>query len=213
MWDKLLKYCQNNPIIILVSNPVDLLTYFSYKYTGFSKNKIIGSGTVLDTARFAYYLSQYSNININNIQTSIIGEHGDSCVPSWSLTKIGDINFYDYNNLNILDKKDNNILDELYIKTRDAGRDTFRKKGATCYGISVSVAKIIESLSQEEDSILPISSVFEGEFGIKDICLSVPTILSLKGVGKILKTPFSEEEIKNLIKSSEILKKVYNNFC
>ncbi|MCD8091082.1 MAG: L-lactate dehydrogenase [Clostridiales bacterium] len=198
------KYCSDDTIIMVVSNPVDILTYVTYKLSGFSKRKVFGSGTVLDTARLKYIIGEHTNIDARNVHTYIIGEHGDSEVATWSLTRIAGLPIEEYCKWGECDV--NCCREDFYHQTKNAAYEIINKKGATYYAIALAVRRICEAVIGNENTILPISSVFEGEYGIKDIALSVPTIVNSKGAGKILELPFSEEETAALKNSAETLK-------
>ncbi len=207
IFDNLTKYCNEDTIFLILTNPVDILTYITLKITGFTKNKVISSGTVLDTARLKYLIGEHTNVDVRNVHTYVVGEHGDSEVAAWSLTTIAGINLDEY--CNICQKCNNNMKicrDEFYNKTKTAAYEIIERKGATYYAIALAVRRIIESISGNENSILTVSSLLEGEYGIKDICLSVPSIVNKNGVDKILEVPLSDSEIKDLQKSALILK-------
>ncbi|MCL2663048.1 MAG: L-lactate dehydrogenase [Oscillospiraceae bacterium] len=211
--NKSLKYCDSNTIIMVVTNPVDILTYVAQKVSGFPKNTVIGSGTVLDTARLKYLIGEYTGIDPRNVHSYIIGEHGDTEVAAWSMTTIAGISLEDYCGICKLcgDEKAGGIRickDEFYVKTRDAAYHIIEKKGATYYAIALSVRRIVESIIGNENSILTVSSLLEGEYGIRDICLSVPTVVNSRGADGILELPFSEDECKALTASADTLSKL-----
>ncbi|MCD8238729.1 MAG: L-lactate dehydrogenase [Clostridiales bacterium] len=204
--DEIVKYCTDDTILMVVSNPVDILTYVTYKLSGFSKRKVFGSGTVLDTARLKYIIGEHTNIDARNVHTYIIGEHGDSEVPTWSLTRLAGLTIEDYC-LKCGSCDDINCCkDDFYHETKNAAYEIISKKGATYYAIALAVRRICEAIIGDENSILPLSGVFEGEYGIKDICLSVPTVVNANGASRILELPFSDVEIAALKNSSETLK-------
>ncbi len=203
------KYCEDDTILLVVSNPVDILTYVTYRLSGFSKRKVIGSGTVLDTARLKYIIGEHTNIDARNVHTYIIGEHGDSEVPTWSLTRLAGLPIDEYC-LKCGDCDDINCCkDDFYHETKNAAYEIINKKGATYYAIALAVRRICEAIIGNENTILPLSSVFEGEYGIKDICLSVPTIVNSQGASRILELPFSNDEVAALKNSADMLK----GFC
>ncbi len=206
--DNVLKYCHDDTILMVVTNPVDILTYITYKMSGFSKRHVIGSGTVLDTARLKYLLGEHTNVDVRNVHTYIIGEHGDSEVAAWSVTNVAGMEIEDYcgatGSCDCLEV----CKDTFYHKTRDAAYDIIQKKGATYYAIALAVRRIVESIIGNENSILTVSSLFEGEYGISDICLSAPTIVGSDGAEKILEIEFSDEEIQGLKNSANTLKEL-----
>ncbi len=206
--DSVLKYCNDDTILMVVTNPVDILTYITYRISGFSKKHVIGSGTVLDTARLKYLLGEHTNIDVRNVHTYIIGEHGDSEVAAWSVTNVAGMSVDEYcNNSGSCDSMEI-CKESFYNKTKNAAYEIIEKKGATYYAIALAVRRIVESIIGNENSILTISSLFEGEYGIRDICLSAPTIVGSDGAEHILEVDFSEEELEGLKRSSQTLKQL-----
>lgn len=206
---EIMKYCSDDTLLMVVTNPVDILTYITYKISGFPKNRVIGSGTVLDTSRLKYLIGENANIDKRNVHTYIIGEHGDSEVAAWSVTGIAGMNIDEYC------KSGKCICDsickeEYFSKTKNAAYEIIKKKGSTYYAIALAVKRIAECIIGDENSILTVSSLLEGEYGISDICLSVPTIVSSKGAERILSVDFSDEEIKGLRSSAQELKRLAN---
>lgn len=197
----ILRYCHDDTILQVVTNPVDILTYITYKISGFSKHNVFGSGTVLDTSRLKYLIGEKANVDVRNVHTYIIGEHGDSEVPAWSVTNVAGMSVEDY-----CGDPHNNYKNEFYHKTKNAAYEIISKKGATYYAIALAVKRIVESIIGDENSILTISSLFDGEYGISDICLSVPTVVGANGAEKIIEIDFSDEEISGLKKSADMLK-------
>ncbi|MEE1014224.1 MAG: L-lactate dehydrogenase [Clostridia bacterium] len=206
--DNVLKYCHDDTILMVVTNPVDILTYITYKMSGFSKKHVIGSGTVLDTARLKYLLGEHTNVDVRNVHTYIIGEHGDSEVAAWSVTNVAGMSVDSYcANTGCCDSLQI-CKDTFYNKTRNAAYEIIDKKGSTYYAIALAVRRIVESIIGNENSILTVSSLFEGEYGISDVCLSAPTIVGSDGAEQILEIHFSEDEIEGLRKSSQTLKQL-----
>ena len=206
--DNVLKYCHDDTILMVVTNPVDILTYITYRMSGFSKKHVIGSGTVLDTARLKYLLGEHTNVDVRNVHTYIIGEHGDSEVAAWSVTNVAGMEIEQYcansgccNSMQI-------CKDNFYTKTKDAAYEIIDKKGSTYYAIALAVRRIVESIIGNENSILTVSSLFEGEYGISDVCLSAPTIVGSDGAEQILEINFSDDEIKGLQESADGLRQL-----
>ncbi len=206
--ENILKYCNNDTTILVVTNPVDILTYVTYKLAGFSKNKVFGSGTVLDTSRLKYLIGQHTNVDPRNVHTFIIGEHGDTEVPAWSITTISGIPIHMYCNICKGCDEVKLCKEEFHKKTKNAAYEIIEKKGATYYAIALAVRRIIEAIIGNENSILTVSSLLENEYEINDICLSVPTIVNANGAQRILEAPFAEKEIADLKKSAETLKQL-----
>lgn len=191
------------PILLVVSNPVDILTYITYKLSGWPVKRVIGSGTVLDTSRLKYLLSSHTGIDARNIHTYVIGEHGDSEIAAWSATKIGGLSVEEYcNDCNeCSDKKMEYMLDDV----RGAAYEIIKKKGATFYAIALAVERIVSAIINDEHSILTVSSVLENEYGISNVCLSVPTVVGGDGIIRVIETPLDEAETEGLKNSAQTL--------
>lgn len=202
--ENIMKYAPDDIILLTVSNPVDILSYITYKISGLPSNRVIGSGTVLDTSRLKYMLSHHTCIDARNCHTYIIGEHGDSEVAAWSITNIAGMSLQEIRDTNgkcsLLD------LENMYSKVVNAAYEIIRKKGATYYAIALAIERIVECIAGEENSFLTVSSVLNGQYGIKDVSLSVPTQLSGNGVEWIPEVSFSEDEIAGLHRSAEIMR-------
>ncbi len=197
-------------ILLVVTNPVDILTYVTYKLSGFPKNRVIGSGTVLDSARFKYMIGEHMGIDARNVHAYIIGEHGDTEVPTWSLASIAGVSMDDYckecNSCN-----SDNFKYETFENVKNAAYEIIDRKGATYYAVALAVRRIVEAIVRNENSILTVSSLLEGEYGLNDICLSIPSQLNLNGIERIINIPLSEEETRLLNKSAESLKQVISS--
>lgn len=204
--EEIQKYCDENTILMVVTNPVDILTYVTYKLSGFPKKNVIGSGTVLDTARLKYLLGAHTNVDVRNVHTYIIGEHGDSEVAAWSVTNVAGMSVDGYCQSSGSCDSLEVCRDNFYDKTRNAAYEIIQKKGATYYAIALAVRRIVESIIGNEHSILTVSSLFEGEYGISDICLSAPTIVGSEGAKQILEISFSDDELRRLRESADKLK-------
>lgn len=201
---EIVKYSPNS-ILLVVSNPVDILTHITYKLSGFPKNRVIGSGTVLDTSRLKYMLGDHFNLDAKSINTYIIGEHGDSEITAWSLTDIAGMPISPYCS-DVCGECDTELKQEIPEKVKNAAYEIINRKGYTNYAIGLSVARIVEAILRDENSILPVSSLFEGQYGISDIHLAIPTIINRDGAKKVLEMPLNEEEVKKLKESADILK-------
>ncbi|MCY6355873.1 L-lactate dehydrogenase [Clostridium sp. ZS2-4] len=190
---EVVKYSPNS-ILLVVANPVDILTYITYKLSGFPKERVIGSGTVLDTSRFKHLLGEYFNIDDRNIHTYIIGEHGDSEVATWSLTNIAGMNIDNYCD-NICKKYDELSKHKIHDDVKNAAYEVINRKGATYFAVGLAIKRIVEAILRDENSILTVSSLIEGQYGINDVCVGVPTIVGASGIKKILEVPLNEEEL------------------
>jgi L-lactate dehydrogenase len=199
----------NNPqgIILVATNPVDILTYVTLKLSGLPPKHVIGSGTILDTARFRYMLSQYYDIDPRSIHAFIIGEHGDSEVPVWSLANIAGMRLEDYCRVNGLPCSDDN-LEIIFTKTRDAAYQIIERKGATYYAIGAGLLRIVEAILRDQNTVLSISSLLTDYYGISDVCLSLPSVVDRGGVERILMMDLNEIEMIGLLESANILKKI-----
>ena len=198
------KYAPEDVILLMVTNPVDILTYATHKLSGIKRNQVLGSGTVLDTSRLKYMISKKTGIDARNCHTYIIGEHGDSEVAAWSVTNIGGMSMNEF--CRFTNKCDFSDLDDMYHSVKNAAYEIIEKKGATYYAIATAVARICECIAGDENSILTVSSVFDGQYGISDVALSVPTKVGGDGVENILEVPFSKEELRGLLDSAHTLK-------
>lgn len=196
-------------IYLVVSNPVDVLTYFTWKFSGFEREKVIGSGTVLDSARFRQLLAEHCQVAAQSVHAYIIGEHGDSEVPAWSLTNIAGIKIKEF--CPICQNHDCNnreALNEIFRQVTQAAYKIIAAKGATYYAIGLSLVTIVQAILRNEHRIMPVSSVLKDYYGIRDVALSVPTIVSSAGAGKILEVPLDPEEITALQNSAQVIKKI-----
>ena len=207
---KIMKYAPDDVILMTVTNPVDILTYVTYRLSGLKKNQVLGSGTVLDTSRLRYLISKKTGVDARNCHTYIIGEHGDSEVAAWSVTNIGGMTMHEF--CSYMGKCDINDREKMYQEVKNAAYEIISKKGATYYAIAVAVSRICEAIVGDENSILTVSGIFEGEYGIRDVALSVPTMVGMGGVERIFEVPFGREELKGLndsaAKLSELLREI-----
>lgn len=204
--DEIVKYCDKDTILLVVTNPVDVLTYLTYKLSGFPASKVIGSGTVLDTARLKYEIANHTKVDARNVHAYILGEHGDSSVVAWSHVNIAGMNAEKFcQNCNICG---NWSESSLYQNVKNSAYDIIIKKGATYYAIALAIEKIIESMIRDENSIITVSSFLDGQYGITDVCISVPAIVNASGIERVIELPLDEDEIIDLRKSGDIIKKM-----
>ena len=194
-------------ILLIVSNPVDILTYAALKLSGFPSNRVIGSGTVLDTARLKYLLSRHLDVDSRSVHAFIIGEHGDSELAVWSSANVSGIELNHFCE-QCGEFKHMETMQRLYEGVRDSAYHIIERKGATYYGIAMAVRRIAECILRDEHSVLPISSLIEGHYGLSDICMGVPTIVGSRGVKKVLDIPLNDEEQQKLLASADAIKKV-----
>ncbi len=198
-------------VILMTSNPVDILTQVALKRSGWPKNRVIGSGTVLDSARFRYLISQYCKVDVGNVHAYILGEHGDSEVAAWSMTHVagGSLDKYCPICGNCSDW--HGERERIVREVKESAYHIINYKGATYYGIGMSLARITGTILQDQDSVLTVSTYLEGEYGLDDVCLSVPCIVGQSGVKRIIQTELSHEEQTALEHSAQILKNGFSN--
>lgn len=197
-------------ILLVVTNPLDVMTYAALKLSGFPKNKVIGSGTALDTARLRFLLGDYLKIDPRNVHAYIIGEHGDTEVPVWSLANVAGIRLKDYCPLCGVEYS----IDEfskLFLRVRNAGYEIIERKGRTNYAVALALTKIVQSILRDENAILTVSTLLEDYHGVSDVCLSVPVVLGKDGVREIIKLPLDQQEVSDFQKSAGIITSVIDS--
>lgn len=192
-------------IILLVTNPVDILSYEAYRLSGFDSNRIIGSGTVLDSGRLKYLVGERLNVDHRNVHTFIIGEHGDSELAVWSSANISGIDLDDY--LHVCGARMGDLYG-MYESVVSSAYEIIRGKGATYYAIAQAALRIIRSIVRDENTILPVSALVSGQYGIDDVYLSVPCVVGKGGVKHILEIPLNDDENARLQKSAAQLRQV-----
>lgn len=194
-------------ILLIVANPVDILTYTALKLSGFEENRVIGSGTVLDTARLKTQLSEHLQVDSKSIHAFIIGEHGDSEIAAWSSSNVSGISLDDFCEMRG-HYHHKEATEEIAEKVKNSAYEIIEKKRATYYGIAMAVKRICEVIIRDEKSILPISSMMHGEYGIDDVVLSMPAIVGKNGLETKVPIELDEEEQAALKKSAATLKEV-----
>lgn len=190
-------------IIIVVTNPVDILTYFLQNNFDYPKEKIIGTGTILDTARFVRILGKKYLVDTKNIQGFVLGEHGESAFAAWSLVSIAGIPVSSLDE--IMGSEEPLDYEGTISEVKSVGTEILISKGYTNAGIAMSVSVLVKAILLNELSIFPVSTTLEGQYGIKDVALSIPCIISSEGISKKLAVPLTEDEIKLLKKSANHL--------
>lgn len=194
-------------ILLIVSNPVDILTYVALKLSGLPEKRVLGSGTVLDTARLKYALGEHLGVDSRSVHSFIIGEHGDSEIAAWSSTNVSGIPLNEFCEMRGHFNHDA-AMDAIAEKVKNSAYEIISKKQATYYGIAMSVKRICECIVRNERSILPVSAMMHGEYGIEDITLSMPAIVGIGGVETHVPIALSEEEAEKLMESAKKLKEV-----
>jgi L-lactate dehydrogenase len=197
-------------ILLIAANPLDILSYAALKLSGLPANRVIGSGTILDTARFRYLLSQHAGVDPRSVHAYIIGEHGDSEVPVWSLANIAGMPLVEYCKMNC-DKFDQEEYDRIFEQTRDAAYHIIELKGATFYGIGMGLVRICEAILRGQHTVLSVSTLIQDYYGINDVYLSLPCVIDREGVSKFLHLPLNDNEIAGLQKSAAVLKETIHS--
>lgn len=192
-------------ILLVVTNPMDILTYATLKISGFPKNRVIGSGTVLDSSRFRYLLSEHARVDARNVHAYIIGEHGDSELAVWSLADIGGMLLKKYCPQCDSKCKAEEKLKGIFEEVKNAAYKIIEAKGSTYYAIGMALVKIVEAILRDENSILPVSTLIEDYYGINNLCLSIPCIVNSNGVKRFLKLELDKDEETKLKKSADTL--------
>ncbi|RCW67045.1 L-lactate dehydrogenase [Saliterribacillus persicus] len=193
-------------IFLVATNPVDILSDITLEVSGLPQERVIGSGTILDTARFRYLLSEHFEVDSRNVHAYIIGEHGDSELPVWSHVQIGGIPLSRYAGID--DLYSHPVMTELFVNVRDAAYHIIERKGATYYGIGLALVRLTKAILNNENSIVTISTHLNGEYGLDDVYLGVPAILNENGVREIIELDLNEKEQKQLEKSASVLKEM-----
>ncbi|MBY7145049.1 L-lactate dehydrogenase [Virgibacillus sp. NKC19-3] len=194
-------------IFLVATNPVDVLTQAVLAFCGLPANQVIGSGTTLDSARLRYKLGEYFQISPKAVHAYIIGEHGDTELPLWSRVTIGPVPLQTF--LDTHEKYNAKDLEDIFVDVRDAAYHIIEKKGATFYGIAMSLVRITESILKNEYTVLTTSNYLHGEYGVNDVCIGVPAIINRTGIQEIIEVPMNEEEQQKFTHSVQTLKHIY----
>jgi len=194
-------------ILLVVSNPVDILTYVTLRVSNYPPNRVIGSGTILDTARFRFLLSRHCQVDPRNVHAYIIGEHGDSEVPVWSQANLAGVPLKKYcpsceRNCSALEKND------IFHQVKNAAYEIINRKGYTNFAIALAVERIVSSILRDENSVLTVSTLINNYHGISNVCLSVPSILNINGLSRQIEINLDENESRKLRSSAETLKEM-----
>jgi L-lactate dehydrogenase len=200
-------------VVVVASNPVDILTQVAIKHSGWPKTRIIGSGTVLDSSRFRYLLSKHCDVDVSNVHAYILGEHGDSEFPAWSMTHVGGIPIDEYCPQCATCGNWELEREEIARQVKESAYHIINYKGATYYAIGMALVRITAAILQDQHSILTVSTLLDGEYGLRDVCLSVPVMLGKDGVKRIIEARLPAEEQSLLEKSAEVLRKSYTELA
>jgi L-lactate dehydrogenase len=208
IWRQIIpRIVEHNPqgILLIATNPVDILTYVALKLSGLPPERVIGSGTILDTARFRHLLSRHFRVDARSVHAFIIGEHGDSEVPVWSLANIAGMRLEDFCRVQGIEL-DSASRQRIYEDTRDAAYHIIERKGATYYGVASGLIRITAAVLRNQNTVFSVSTLIRDYYGISDVCLSLPAVLNTRGVDRVLKIELDEQETTGLRRSAEVLK-------
>ncbi len=202
------KITEHEPgILLIVSNPVDILTYVALKVSGYPKNRVIGSGTTLDTARLKFLLSRHCRVDPHNVHAYVIGEHGDSELPVWSQANIAGMPLQEdcracESSCSVEQRA------EIFGQVKNAAYEIISRKGSTNFAIALAVVRIVTSILRDENSVLTVSSLIDDYYDISEVCLSIPAILNRNGITRHIKIALDETEIHQLQASAKALKEI-----
>jgi L-lactate dehydrogenase len=198
-------------VMLLVSNPVDVMTYVALKRSGWERGRVIGSGTVLDSARFRYLLANHCGVDVHNVHAYILGEHGDSEFGAWSMTNVAGMVIDNY--CPVCNKCHDWKAERKSIEqqVRESAYHIINAKGSTHFAVGLALVRITASILRNQNSVMTVSVLLNGEFGLKDVCLSVPSVVSDRGVIKVIHSPLPPEELESLRRSAGILRKAIDS--
>jgi len=191
-------------VLVIATNPVDVLSRVAQTLSGFPPGQVIGSGTILDTARFRFLLGEHLGVDPRNVHAYIIGEHGDSEVPVWSMADVAGMRLNEFCQRVGCELGDEE-RERIFRQTRDAAYEIIEKKGATYYAVAVGLVRIIESILRDQRTVLTVSSLVPGHYGINDVYLSLPAVIGQRGVERVLQLPLDHEERQKLSESAKVL--------
>lgn len=195
-------------IFLVATNPVDVLAHATQYFSGFPYKRVIGSGTILDTARLRYLLGEHFGVSPQSVHADVIGEHGDSELVAWSTATIAGRSI---KAIFEADPTKKHLLDEIYVQTRDAAYDIIKAKGMTCYGIGMGLARITRAILNNENAVLNVSAYLEGHYNHKDVYIGVPAVVNRDGLHDILEIPLDAQEREKFAKSVQTLKDIRND--
>ena len=198
---------QSQGVILVVSNPVDVLTHVALKRSGWERGRVIGSGTVLDSARFRYLLGEHCGVDVHNVHAYMLGEHGDSEFAAWSMTHVAGLPMSAYCPLCRRCEDWEAEKRKIAQRVRDSAYHIIDYKGSTYFGVGMALVRIVGAILRGESSVLTVSVRLDGEFGLRDVCLSVPCVVGRRGVSRILETQLTEPERQALNASADVLKR------
>ncbi len=191
-------------ILLIATNPVDILTYVTWKLSGLPAQRVLGSGTVLDTARFRYLLGQHFGVDPRSVHAYIVGEHGDSEIPAWSLANIAGMRLGAFCAAHGF-SCDEATMESIFHQTRDAAYRIIELKGATYYAVAIGLLRIVQAILRDEKAVLSVSGLIEGLYGIVDVCLSLPSVVGRSGIERTLHLDLNPQEVEGLQRSAGVL--------
>lgn len=197
---------QSRAVVVIVTNPVDVLTQVALHHSRWPRSHIFGSGTVLDSARFRYFISQEMGVDVKSVHAYILGEHGDSELPAWSLTNVGGVSIQQYVETNGLQATWPEKSRQIFESVKNSAYHIIDYKGATNFAVGQSLVRIVRAILRDSHSVLTVSYQLRGEYGLDDVCLSVPCIVSKDGVERVLLADLTPEEQEALHHSAAVLK-------
>ena len=201
-----------NAILLVATNPVDVLTQLALDLSRFSAERVIGSGTVLDTARFRHLLSQHFGVDPRSVHAYIIGEHGDSEVPVWSLANIAGMRLEQFCAAQGREY-DQRAMDDIFRQTRDAAYAIIRRKGATYYAVAAGLMRIVEAILRNQRTVLSVSTLVDRYYDVENVCFSLPTVIAREGALDRLKLQLNESEVTAFRQSADVLRTTYAQIC
>lgn len=199
--------CCQRAILLIVTNPVDIMTYVSLKLSGLSSANVIGSGTVLDTARFRYLLAEKIQLDPRSLHAYIIGEHGDSEVAVWSKVNVAGMRLFD-EAVDFDTSENSDRLQQIFAQVKNAAYEIIQRKGATSYAIGLGVTQIVQAILRNQNRVLTVSSLMNGLHGIDDVCLSLPSVVNRQGVTRVFNLSLSPTEEQQLQHSAQVLRDI-----
>jgi L-lactate dehydrogenase len=201
-----------NGIILVTTNPVDVLSYQSWKLSGLPASRVIGSGTILDTARFRSLLSEHFGVDPRSVHAFIAGEHGDSEVPIWSSANIAGMRLAEFCTANGM-TYDSAEMDAIFARTRDAAYEIIARKGATYYAVGAGLLRIVEAIIRDQRTVLSVSSLVDDFYGISDVYLSLPCVVTRDGIERLLRLDLSPSEAAGLRRSAGVLREMIDDLA
>jgi len=201
---------QSRAIVVIVTNPVDVLTQVALRHSRWPRSHVFGSGTVLDSARFRYAISQELGVDVKSVHAYILGEHGDSELPAWSLSNVGGVSIKQFVETQGLQDTWPERSEQIFESVKNSAYHIIDYKGATNFGVGQALVRIVQAILRDSHSVLTVSIRLQGEYGLDDVCLSVPCIVSKDGIEKVLVANLSEEEQEALQHSASVLKESMN---